>query len=71
MDPIDQIRKIYEKASRATIARDFDRAVDLLKSLPTEEERGRAAVFMEGLAELRKQWLPAEPDTLPRKKKRP
>lgn len=58
MGPIDEIRTIYEKASRATIVRDFDRAIELLKSLPGEEERARAAVFMEGLAELKKQWVP-------------
>ena len=35
---------------------DFARALDLLKSLATEEERERAAVFMDGLAEMRSDW---------------
>ena len=32
------------------------RALDLLKSMSTEEERERATVYMEGLAEMRKDW---------------
>ena len=59
-DVIAQIRKLYFSATRATIADDFDRAIDLLKSLPSESERDRAAVFMEGLAEMRAQWKPAK-----------
>lgn len=55
MDTLAEIRKLYFSTTRATIARDFDRAVDLLKTLP-EHERERASVFMEGLAELRKEW---------------
>ena len=36
-----------------SIDRDFDRAIDLLKSMP-ESERHRATVYMEGLAQMRK-----------------
>lgn len=50
------IREIYFKTTRATILRDFDRAIDLLKSMPTPEERQRAAVFMDGLAEMRREF---------------
>ena len=56
MDPVAEIRKIYQRASRATIARDIARAIDLLKSLGTEEERERAAVFMDGLSQMRSEW---------------
>ncbi len=59
MDAIDEIRKLYKNANRKTIARDFDRAIDLLKSLPTEAERERAAVYMEGLAQMKKEWTKA------------
>jgi hypothetical protein len=52
------IKELYFRTSKQTIARDFDRAVDLLKSMNSEEERERAAVFMEGLAAMRAQWLP-------------
>lgn len=51
-----EIRAIYFKATAQTIDRDFDRAIDLLKSLPTPEDRQRATVYMEGLAEMRKEW---------------
>jgi hypothetical protein len=53
---LDEIRQLYFKTTARTIDRDFDRAVDLLKSLPSLEDRQRAHVFMEGLAEMRKEW---------------
>ena len=56
MDKLAEIRKLYFAATKATIARDFDRAIDLLKSMPSEDERERATVFMQGLAEMRKEW---------------
>jgi hypothetical protein len=56
MDPVEEIRRLYYETKPATIARDFARAIDLLKSLPSDEERGRAAVYMEGLAEMRSEW---------------
>lgn len=51
-----EIRQIYFKTTRRTILQDFDRAIDLLKSMPTPEERQRAAVYMDGLAEMRKEF---------------
>jgi hypothetical protein len=54
-DILAQIKALYYKATRATIDRDFDRAIDLLKTMP-EEDRNRAAVYMEGLAEMRKEF---------------
>jgi hypothetical protein len=56
MDPIDEIKQIYFKASAQSIEQDFARAIDLLKTLPDDDARGRAAVYMEGLAEMRKDW---------------
>jgi hypothetical protein len=50
------IRRIYFKTTRKTIEHDFVHAVELLKSLPSEEEREKATVFMEGLAQMRKEW---------------
>jgi hypothetical protein len=55
MDKLAEIKQLYFSTTRATIGRDFDRAIDLLKSMP-EDERDRAAVFMQGLAEMRKEW---------------
>lgn len=51
-----EIRNLYFKTSAATIQRDFDRAIDLLKSMPLPEDRQRATVYMEGLAEMRREW---------------
>jgi hypothetical protein len=51
-----EIRGLYFKTTAKTIERDFDRAIDLLKSIPLPEDRQRATVFMEGLAEMKKDW---------------
>ena len=56
MDALEEIRRLYFQTSRATIQRDFARAIDLLKAMPDEASRERARVFMEGLAEMRKEW---------------
>jgi hypothetical protein len=56
MDTLEEIRRLYFHTSRATIQRDFARAIDLLKAMPDEASRERARVFMEGLAEMRKEW---------------
>jgi hypothetical protein len=53
---IAEIRRIYFKTTRQTIEHDFAHAIELLKSLPTEEERERATVYMEGIAQMRKDW---------------
>ena len=50
------IRRIYFKTTRKTIENDLAHAIALLKSLPTEEEREKATVFMEGLAQMRREW---------------
>jgi hypothetical protein len=56
MDAIDEIKRLYYAATKATINDDIDRAIDLLKTLPSEEERDRVAVYMEGLAQMRIEW---------------
>jgi len=55
-DKLAEIRRLYFHATRDTIDRDVAKAVDILKSMASEEERERATVFMEGLAEMRKDW---------------
>jgi hypothetical protein len=55
-DKIDEIRRLYFAATPNTIQRDIERAIDILKTLKDDDERGRAAVFMEGLNEMRKEW---------------
>jgi hypothetical protein len=56
MDKVAAIRRLYYQATRATIARDLGRAIELLTSMETEEERERAAVYMDGLSQMRSEW---------------
>jgi hypothetical protein len=55
-DKLAEIRRLYFQTTAKTIQQDIEKALDLLKSMNTEEERERATVFMEGLAEMRKDW---------------
>ena len=55
VDHLEEIRRLYFRTTRGTIDRDFDRAIDLLKAMP-EGERHCATVFMEGLAQMRKEF---------------
>ena len=70
-DPLARIKELYYRASKTTIVRDFDEAVDLLKTLPSEDDRERATVFMHGLAEMRSQWHPQSRSGAARRGKRP
>jgi hypothetical protein len=56
MDKVAEIKRLYLQATRSTIRRDLGRAVELLKSMGTEEERERAAVYMDGLSQMRSEW---------------
>jgi hypothetical protein len=53
---VAEIRQIYFRTSKRTIEHDFAHAIELLKSLPDDEARARAHVYMEGLAEMRREW---------------
>ena len=55
-----EIRRIYFSTTARTIDHDFAHAIELLKGLGTESAREKASVFMEGLAELRKEWQPRD-----------
>ena len=55
-EKLAEIRRLYFSATRDTIQRDLEKALDLLKSMDSEEERERATVYMEGLAEMRRDW---------------
>jgi hypothetical protein len=55
-EKIAEIRKMYFEATPKTIQRDLDRAIDIMKSLLDDDERSKAAVYMEGLNELRREW---------------
>ncbi len=53
---IDQIERLYSRATAATIERDLERAVEILKTLGDETTRARAAVYMDGLSQMRSEW---------------
>jgi hypothetical protein len=55
-DKLAEIRRLYFKTTRATIEDDLAKALDLLKSMPGEEDRERATVYMEGMAQMRRDW---------------
>jgi hypothetical protein len=65
-DKLAEIRRLYFKTTRQTIQEDLEKALDLLKSMNSEEERERATVFMEGLAEMYKDWIRNEKRKQPR-----
>jgi hypothetical protein len=55
-DKLAEIRRLYFKTTRPTIDDDLAKALDLLKSIASEEERERATVYMEGMAQMRSEW---------------
>ncbi len=59
MDAIAEIKKIYYSATKKTIQKDLFRAIDLLKTLETEEDREKVAVYMDGLAQMRAEFAQA------------
>lgn len=61
IDAVAAIRRLYYAATKASIERDMARAIALLKTLPSEEARMRAAVYMDGLAQLRSEWSQGQP----------
>jgi hypothetical protein len=58
-DKLAEIRRLYFQTTRQTIHQDLAKALDLLKSMNSEEERERATVYMEGLAQMRSDWARA------------
>lgn len=63
-----EIRTIYFKTTRRTIHDDLAHAIELLKTLPSEEDREKAAVYMDGLSQLRSEWTGKEPRRNKRRK---
>ena len=51
-----EIRRLYFQTTRQSIQQDLEKALDLLKSMASEDDRERATVYMEGLAQMRKDW---------------
>ena len=55
-DKLAEIRRLYFSTTRERIDADLAKALELLKSMANEEERERATVYMEGLAQMRSEW---------------
>lgn len=55
-DKVAEIRRLYFQTTKESIQADLEKALDLLKSMPSEGERDRVAVFMDGLAQMRTDW---------------
>lgn len=70
MNAVDEIRHLYHHTTKATVQKDLTRAIALLKTLETEAERERVAVYMDGLSQMRSEWgiRPAAAQALPRRK---
>ena len=60
-DTLALLRRIYFKTKKETIEHDFAHAIELLKTIASEDDRQKASVFMEGINELRKEWTPKAP----------
>lgn len=58
LDPFDAIKQIYYSTTRETIERDIERALELLRQMPDDEARQRAAGLMHGLTDLKREWKP-------------
>ena len=56
MDPLAEIKHLYYHATKATIRKDLARAVALLKAMSSDDDRERAAVYMDGLSQMRSEW---------------
>ena len=52
-----RIRQLYHRATSATVERDLRLAITLLKKLEGESERTRVAVYMDGLSQMRSEWI--------------
>ena len=51
-----EIKRLYYQTTERSIQQDLAKALDLLKSMSSEEERERAAVYMDGLSQMRSDW---------------
>jgi hypothetical protein len=70
---IEAIKHLYYHATANTIEKDLQRAVSILKSLPDENARAHAAVYMDGLSQMRSEWRlkKSRPRRKPPRKLRP
>lgn len=53
---LESIRRLYFRTTEATVERDLARAIELFKALTDEPSRQQAAVYMDGLSQMRSEW---------------
>lgn len=53
---VAEIKRLYYQTTRPTIPQDLAKAIDLVKSMGSEEDRERVAVYMDGMAQMRSDW---------------
>jgi hypothetical protein len=53
---LEAIRRIYFKTTKQTVEHDLAHAIELLKSLETEDDREKARVYMDGISQMRSEW---------------
>jgi len=59
-DKIAEIKRLYYRTTRQTITVDLAKALQILKSMNGGDERERAAVYMDGLSQMRSDWTRKE-----------
>jgi len=70
-DKVAEIKRLYYQTNRATIKQDLAKAINLLKSMSSEEERERVAVYMDGLSQMRSDWMRTTRGKTNNEKRRP
>jgi hypothetical protein len=70
---LSAIRTLYFNATKGTVQKDLTKAIELFKGLKTDDDREKAAVFMDGLSQMRSEWgvRPAPAKTSARSPKKP
>lgn len=53
---LESIRRLYFETTEATVECDLARAIELFKTLTDEASRQQAAVYMDGLSQMRSEW---------------
>jgi hypothetical protein len=59
-EELAEIKRLYYRTTPATIEQDLAKAIALLKAMSSDEEREKAAAFMDGLSEMRSDWARRE-----------
>lgn len=56
MTKLEEIRRLYFNATKGTVKKDLAKAIELLKAMESDADREKAAVYMDGLSQMRSEW---------------